>query len=121
MTLLFPRTSKGPGPCPVCGARHSACTPGEGDSVVLPEVIDQRYRAPWRFRSKREVRKRLPDGRFIVLWPKGMPIPPEEALRQRIVAFEDLTLREQERVMRRVEQSRKNQGNVIATSKGAGV
>jgi ribosomal protein L34E len=57
-----------------------------------------RFRPPYRFRSRRDVLRRLPNGNFEKVWGKGLPIPPEEALRQRIVTMEQLTPSEKTRV-----------------------
>ncbi len=113
MVRLFPKSS-GPSRCVVCGAMHSSCsseeeaTPGD-----YPEVIDQRFGAPWRFRSRREVRRAMGDGRMIVVWPKGMPIPPEEALRQGIVKFDELTPREKARVDNYLERQKRAREAIV--------
>lgn len=120
MTLLIPRRRKSPGPCPICGLPHFSCVGGPDDVVDYPEIVDQRFAEPWRFRSLREVRKKLDSsGRMVIMWAKGMPIPPEEALRQGVVEFSELTVREQDRV--RVYVERRTRGaskQVVSTSKG---
>jgi hypothetical protein len=78
---------------------HSACTGDTDSPLIRPERVDQRVGTPWRFRSLRDVRRKLPNGNFEMLWRQGMPIPPEEALRQKQVTFEELMPREQERVL----------------------
>jgi hypothetical protein len=103
----------------VCGAWGSTCTADETPEIRAPEIVDQR--APWtqwRHRSVREVRRRLPDGRRIVVWPKGAPIPPEEALRQGVARWEDLTADEQRRVVERLTQRGKDAAAIIQTSRG---
>ncbi len=68
------------------------------DVFTVGPVIDQRESASWRFRAKETVVDTLTDGRRIIRWRKGMPVPPWVAVEQGVVAFGKLTLNERAQV-----------------------
>lgn len=119
--------SRDPGPCPVCGEAHSACTPEtvkesggvtvtvgqferDTDRIVRTvdmqgrDVVDPRSVATG-FVSAEDVLEPMPgrEGAFTTKYKKGWPVPLIEAVRQGIVEVEQLTQDQREELKRQAD------------------